>query len=886
MKSNTLIASKGSALILLSIFSLILVLSCKEKNPVNSEDESSSSTDLSSSLDEGLSSTLDSNSSIVSNISSSREGDTTNVSSSSLGTSSVTNTSSITDTSSSATNLSSSTDSLSSHQNLSSHTDTLSSGQNTSSTADTLSSQQLSSSVNSSSSSNDTLSSSITTSSSSSLVESSSSEVTNTFDPENPLKEFFDRDTFPGSITELSLFQDNVIGNAYLEKVLPYDVNTELWSDFLYKKRHFYVPDGQSMSLSSGSLSYPDGVVFIKDFYLREVLSENAAHPDSGLRILETRFLFKKNSSWQFITYKWNEDETNAHPLPRGEVVDPISYWDNQNSGLHQMKHTFPSQNQCTQCHLSDNEVLGFIPAQIHKENQLQDFIAQNKIQGSVNNIHTWASIFDITEGIQHRSRSYLAANCAHCHSPNGMNKGATFSIVDFTYTSIDQPLNYDSLQSDIPGEDYSRVLFTKRPERSSLIYRMNERTVEADQMPPLGTHKKDIDAIDIITQWIDSLPDNWDSTGNNDTIPWEPNSVSIERAFDNVSISNILSMYQIPGSDDFLAISQRSGEVHLITQNGSWTSQVIHDVGDVQSGNEEGLLGMTFHPDHAQNGLYYLNYQPTSLGGDVRLEERRLDGSNQDDGYSRVIMETVLQSTAPNHNGGAVHFGRDGYLYVSYGDGGGWNGGQSAQGIDYLSGTIIRIDVDNPDSGKEYGIPADNPFVGSNRMDEVFAYGLRNPWRFSFSKINGDMFIGDVGHRSPSREEVDHIAYDGNYLQGYNFGWPCREGDREMDANAANCDNRTDPIYAYDQSGGGVIGGHVLNRPGNPYHGAYIFAEYGNDARIMALMKQGSSWEYQRVADAPGFRVFDITTNSFGNEIYLLYSNGQIHRLQWEALE
>ena len=829
--------------LLLSILFFLFLWGCNSDNPLDEEETSSSSEEEISSINENSSSSEENTGSLSSSISSetgssSRETDST---SSEVMSSSING--------SSAVNSSSSADSISS-------------------------SELMSSSVSDSLSSNG---------------ESSSSSTEDHFDADNPLKEFFEQDDLPESILDISLFQDDDVGNAYLEKIIPYEVNSELWSDSLYKKRFFYVPDGQSMTLNSNTLTYPNGTVFIKDFYLREYLDENSANPDSGLRKLETRFLFKKSGEWKFITYKWNENEKNALPLPNGEVVEQIPFWESKGSGQRSMKHTFPSQEQCAKCHIQDKEVLGFIPAQLNDGSQLQSFISQNKIQGSVNNsMHTWASILDENAGLQHRSRSYLAANCSHCHSENGRLNGATFSAVDFTYTSVNQPIVYDTMQSNIPGHDYARVLFTQRTERSAIVYRMEERQDTSKQMPNLGTHIKDVEAINVIKQWIDSLPDNWDSLAHhNDTTPWNPDEVSIMRTFGNVSIPRVLALHQIPGSEDFLAVSQHTGEVHKISNSGgSWDNELLHDVGNVETGNEEGILGLCFHPDYEQNGLYYLNYQPTSINGDVRVEERRLNlNTREDEGYSRVIMETVLQSGNTNHNGGTIAFGWDGYLYVSYGDGGRWNSDNS-MGIDDLSGTIIRVDVDNPANGNEYSIPSDNPYVGSNRLDEVFIWGLRNPWRMSFSKINGDLYIGDVGNWNPSREEVDYIAYDENFTKGYNMGWPCREGKDIVNASAENCDNATEPVYAYNQEGGAIMGGHVLDRPGNPYHGAYIFAEYGNNARVMAIMKKNDEWEYKKVTDAPGFSIYDISTNHEGNETYLLYSNGQIHRMAWEDVE
>jgi glucose/arabinose dehydrogenase len=196
---------------------------------------------------------------------------------------------------------------------------------------------------------------------------------------------------------------------------------------------------------------------------------------------------------------------------------------------------------------------------------------------------------------------------------------------------------------------------------------------------------------------------------------------------------------------------------------------------------NEMGLLGLALHPHFAQNGYFYVNY--TGARGDTFIS-RFTAGENSADPHSEVILLRVKQPY-PNHNGGAMNFGPDGYLYLGLGDGG--SGGDpegNGQSLDTLLGKILRIDVD---SAEPYAIPADNPFG-----DEIWAYGLRNPWRMSFDSVTGDLYIGDVGQGE--WEEVDIIPAGSR--GGENFGWDHREGMHDFEGGGPA--DMIDPIAEY----------------------------------------------------------------------------------------
>ncbi|NLF12357.1 MAG: PQQ-dependent sugar dehydrogenase, partial [Anaerolineaceae bacterium] len=199
-----------------------------------------------------------------------------------------------------------------------------------------------------------------------------------------------------------------------------------------------------------------------------------------------------------------------------------------------------------------------------------------------------------------------------------------------------------------------------------------------------------------------------------------------------------------------------------------------------VISGGEQGLLGLAFHPEYASNGYFYVNYTRVEDGATVvaRYSVSAADPNVADPG-SAVPILTVPQP-APNHNGGHLAFGpNDGYLYIGMGDGGGaGDPDENAQDVATLLGALLRLDVDG---GTPYAIPADNPFAATAGADEIWDYGLRNPWRFSFDLDTGDLYIGDVGQAA--WEEIDY--HGAGTPGGVNFGWDCREGTHDYEFTA-----------------------------------------------------------------------------------------------------
>lgn len=266
--------------------------------------------------------------------------------------------------------------------------------------------------------------------------------------------------------------------------------------------------------------------------------------------------------------------------------------------------------------------------------------------------------------------------------------------------------------------------------------------------------------------------------------------SVALDLVFDGFRQPSALAA---PVGDDRLFVAQRVGVIRILDANRTMLDPAFLDIQDLvlAGGIEQGLLGLAFHPDYANNGRLFVYF--TDKGGNRQLSEFTV--SSTDPNVASVESEKVIfefpqppNASEPRHYGGGVQFGPDGYLWVSMGDG----ADSRAQGQDPNTpyGTIVRIDVDG---GDPYAIPADNPFVDGGGMPEVWAYGLRNPWRFAIDPVEEMVYIGDVGH--DLYEEVNVVPMAPG---GYNFGWSDMEGPRCFHLDDCNPDDYTSPALTY----------------------------------------------------------------------------------------
>lgn len=331
------------------------------------------------------------------------------------------------------------------------------------------------------------------------------------------------------------------------------------------------------------------------------------------------------------------------------------------------------------------------------------------------------------------------------------------------------------------------------------------------------------------------------------------------------------------PGDTRRIFVVEQTGAVQIVREGISLPRPFLDLRGQVKLSSEPGLLSIAFAPDYAVSGRFYVLYNSTAGNGDIRISEFRRHRTDPDlaDPYSERILLTIVKPWE-NHNGGMLQFGPDGFLYASIGDGdsGVFNPpGYFAQRRDDLLGNILRID---PRKGDPYAVPADNPFVDlDGARPEIWAYGLRNPWRFWIDHTTGSMFVGDAGNAR--REEIDLVPLD---EPGANLGWPCFEGALQFDATAT-CDRPVPPLLDYSRSDDvcAVIGGVVARDPRMPaLAGRYLFGDFCS-GKITVLEVES---EQVKASGDLGVVVPELT--SFGvdaaQRIYVMSLRGDVFRL------
>jgi len=330
------------------------------------------------------------------------------------------------------------------------------------------------------------------------------------------------------------------------------------------------------------------------------------------------------------------------------------------------------------------------------------------------------------------------------------------------------------------------------------------------------------------------------------------------------------LAMYMAPNDDSYWYAVIQTGQVMKFANNAgvSSVSTFIDISGRINCCGERGLLGMAFHPDFATNGYVYLSYTNNDAGLVSRISRFNLDSTGQAlDPNSEQIILSVSQPQS-NHNGGQIAFGPDGYLYIGLGDGGSSVNGQDTN---TLLGAMLRIDVGDG-SSNSYTIPADNPFANSAGEPEIFAYGLRNPWRWSFDRITGDFWLGDVG--SSNYEEIDII------IKGGNYGWNIMEGNHCY--GPMNCDQTglILPVAEYEHTQGiAVTGGYVYRGIAIPFlYGQYLYGDYGS-GKIWALKQTGPDQYTSTELLDTSLNIASFAEDNTG-ELYVINLNGSVHKI------
>lgn len=332
------------------------------------------------------------------------------------------------------------------------------------------------------------------------------------------------------------------------------------------------------------------------------------------------------------------------------------------------------------------------------------------------------------------------------------------------------------------------------------------------------------------------------------------------------------------PNSANRLFVVEQGGTIRII-RNGKKLSKPFLDItSKVKSGGEQGLLSVAFAPDYANSGKFYVYYTASSNGSNRVVEYKRATTERANPRSARVLISQ--SDSEDNHNGGQLQFGPDKKLYIGLGDGGGGGDEHGSRGngqnLGTLLGKLLRIDP-APSGGKPYTIPSDNPFVDrAGARPEIYSYGLRNPWRFSFDRSSGDLAIGDVGQ--DSYEEIDYVTLA--KASGANFGWRVYEGKHRFNSEEEAPD-AIEPVYEYGREGGqcSITGGYVVRDPGVPaLNGRYVYGDFCTGVIESIKLATGGASDNR----GTGLRVSNLS--SFGEDskgrVYATSLDGPVYRL------
>lgn len=367
--------------------------------------------------------------------------------------------------------------------------------------------------------------------------------------------------------------------------------------------------------------------------------------------------------------------------------------------------------------------------------------------------------------------------------------------------------------------------------------------------------------------------------------------AISLTRVFAGSTFDSLVAMMQAPRDNSRWFVVEQAGAVKQFNVASPATATTFIDItGRVSSGGELGLLGMAFHPNFPTDPRVFLSYTTGAAGQRVsRISAFKTTngGATLDASQEQVLLS--VNQPEDNHNGGNIAFGPDGFLYIGLGDGGGGGDAHGSIGngqrLSTLLGKMLRIDVNGATGATRYAIPASNPFAGGAPCDndtgaftancpEIYAYGFRNPWRWSFDSGSGELWVGDVGQNN--WEEVDRVVRGGNY------GWRCREGAHAYNASCGpNAATAIDPVAEYDHSQGvSITGGHVYRGSAIPgLAGRFVFGDFGS-GRIWHVARDATPTQQFTTGFDSGLSIASFAQDAAG-EIYVVNFGGTLHRLR-----
>jgi putative heme-binding domain-containing protein len=427
----------------------------------------------------------------------------------------------------------------------------------------------------------------------------------------------------------------------------------------------------------------------------------------------------------------------------------------------------------------------------------------------------------------------------------------------------------------------------------SIAVAEIKEKSGNAVSLMPEGLHasvspQEFADLIEYLTSLRQPASALASDHGMPSAIPKLAKSVGVRPFFSNAftlprgkAETGLTSLRQVPGFDSIFLVLHQKGMIWRVEKTGSGEqSAVFSDLtGEVFSERgPNGLLDVAFHPKFRENRKYYLFYQVFENGVvTTHVVEKQFDDAFHGDSGKPARLLLKIASVAEDHSGGCLQFGPDGFLYVVMGDTGPHHDPNGhAQNLQILLGKMLRIDVNPSEAGPPYSIPADNPFVGqTNIRPEIWAYGLRNPWRFSFDRLTGDLWLADVGQDRVDEVDIIH--------RGENYGWNVYEG-FESFSNQYRKEGRTfaKPIFAYRRKyGNSVTGGHVYRGDkDSSFYGAYVCGDY-NSKRLFGITQQNGEMKMVRQIGTVPQRLVSFSEDKAGN-IYAVGYEGMIYQLDF----